>query len=63
MKSQKDIDAKAIREGKATGSDQRGGQDKLDRPTRDTDDGPKPDSMKPIFANLKDYHAHIKESR
>lgn len=48
-KTQQQIDAEAVKEGLGTGADQVGGQDRLDRPRRDTDDGPRPDDMKAKF--------------
>lgn len=44
---QQKIDDQAVREGLGTGADQRGGQDKLDRPRRMWDDGPRPDQPMP----------------
>lgn len=49
-RSQKDVDAQALKEGLATGSDQVGGQNRLDRPARMMDDEPVPDDMNAKFA-------------
>jgi hypothetical protein len=44
---QNKIDEETVRKGLGTGADQRGGQDKLDPPRRNSDGGPKPDQPMP----------------
>lgn len=54
-KNQQQIDKVAEKEGKATGSDQLGGQDKINPPRRELvgDGGPSVDSQKPQFKGVR----------